>query len=144
MRAMVFESYGEPEVMRLRDVPVPEPQDSEVLIRVGYAGVNPSDSKARSGQSARAGYNFTSRFHRSRDPGRSVRRWDRFRHAASAWSRARFVRSALSFAARSARKARRVFQFGPRPSLCATASWTMRDSIRSGWAKAMRNPTGPQ
>jgi NADPH2:quinone reductase len=51
MRAMVFESYGEPEVMRLRDVPVPEPQDSEVLIRVGYAGVNPSDSKARSGQS---------------------------------------------------------------------------------------------
>jgi len=59
MRAMVFESYGEPEIMRLRDAPVPEPQDSEVLIRVGYAGVNPSDSKARSGQSARAGYNFT-------------------------------------------------------------------------------------
>ncbi len=53
MRAMVFESYGEPEIMRLRDAPVPEPQDSEVLIRVGYAGVNPSDSKAR------AGYNFT-------------------------------------------------------------------------------------
>jgi len=50
---MVFESYGEPEIMRLRDAPVPEPQDSEVLIRVGYAGVNPSDSKAR------AGYNFT-------------------------------------------------------------------------------------
>jgi len=59
MRAMVFESYGEPEVMRLRDVPVPEPQDNEVLIRVGYAGVNPSDSKTRSGQSACAGYNFT-------------------------------------------------------------------------------------
>jgi NADPH2:quinone reductase len=35
VRAMVFENYGEPEVMRLRDVPVPEPQDSEVLIRVG-------------------------------------------------------------------------------------------------------------
>jgi NADPH:quinone reductase-like Zn-dependent oxidoreductase len=42
--------------MRLREVPVPEPQDGEVLIRVSYAGVNPSDSKARSGQSARAGY----------------------------------------------------------------------------------------
>jgi NADPH:quinone reductase-like Zn-dependent oxidoreductase len=41
MRAMVFESYGEPEVMRLRDALVPEPQDSEVLIRVGYAGVQP-------------------------------------------------------------------------------------------------------
>ena len=58
MRAMVFESYGEPEVMRLREVPVPGPEDSEVLIRVGYVGINPSDSKARSGQSARAGYRY--------------------------------------------------------------------------------------
>ena len=47
MRAMVFDRYGEPDVLRLRDVPVPRPQDGEVLIRVGYAGVNPSDSKAR-------------------------------------------------------------------------------------------------
>jgi NADPH:quinone reductase-like Zn-dependent oxidoreductase len=53
---MVFDRYGEPDVMNLRDVPIPEPQDGEVLIRVGYAGVNPSDSKARSGESARAGY----------------------------------------------------------------------------------------
>ncbi len=37
-------------------------------------------------------------------------------------SDSRFVRSAFSFAARSAQKARRVFQFAPRPSLCATAS----------------------
>ena len=58
MRAMVFDRYGEPDVMSLRDVPVPEPQDGEVLIRVGYAGVNPSDSKARSGQTARAGYRY--------------------------------------------------------------------------------------
>jgi NADPH:quinone reductase len=28
------------------------------LIRVGYAGVNASDSKTRSGQSARAGYRY--------------------------------------------------------------------------------------
>jgi NADPH2:quinone reductase len=56
MRAMVFDRYGDPEVMGLRDVPVPEPRDGEVLIRVGYAGVNPSDSKTRSGQSARGGY----------------------------------------------------------------------------------------
>jgi NADPH2:quinone reductase len=53
---MIFDRYGEPDVMNLRDVPVPEPQKSEVLIRVAYAGVNPSDSKARSGESARAGY----------------------------------------------------------------------------------------
>ena len=42
--------------MTLRDAPVPEPQDCEVLMRVGYAGVNPSDAKLRSGQSARQGY----------------------------------------------------------------------------------------
>jgi len=60
MRAMVFDRYGEPDVMRLREVPAPEPQDDEVLIRVSYAGVNPSDSKARSGQSARAGYRVRS------------------------------------------------------------------------------------
>ena len=59
MRAMVFDRYGDPNVMSLKDVLVPEPQHDEVLIRVGYAGVNPSDSKARSGQSARAGHNFT-------------------------------------------------------------------------------------
>jgi NADPH2:quinone reductase len=53
VRAMVFDHYGGSEVMNLRDVPIPEPQDGELLIRVGYAGVNPSDSKARFGQSAR-------------------------------------------------------------------------------------------
>jgi len=58
MRAMVFDHYGEPDVMRLRDVPVPEPQDLEVLIRVDHAGVNPADSKARAGHSARAGYRY--------------------------------------------------------------------------------------
>jgi NADPH:quinone reductase len=58
MRAMVFDRYGEPDVMRLRDVPVPEPQEGEVLIRVGYAGVNPADSKARGGLSNRAGAVF--------------------------------------------------------------------------------------
>lgn len=58
MRAIVFDHYGEPDVLSLQNVPVPEPQDSEVLIRVGYAGVNPSDSKARSGQSARGGHRY--------------------------------------------------------------------------------------
>lgn len=58
MRAMVFDRYGEPDVMQLRDVSVPEPQGDEVLIRVGYAGVNPSDTKARAGHSARGGYRY--------------------------------------------------------------------------------------
>ena len=56
MRAMVFDRYGDPDVMTLRETPIPEPLDGEVLIRVAYAGVNPSDSKARSGERARAGY----------------------------------------------------------------------------------------
>ena len=58
MRAMVFDRYGEPDVMGLREVPVPEPQDGEVLIRVGYAGVNPADSKTRAGLGTRAGVAF--------------------------------------------------------------------------------------
>jgi NADPH:quinone reductase-like Zn-dependent oxidoreductase len=41
MRAMVFDRYGEPDVMHLKDLPVLGPQDGEVLIRVGYSGVNP-------------------------------------------------------------------------------------------------------
>ena len=53
MRAMVFDRYGEPDVMGLREVPVPEPQDSEVLIRVDHAGVNRADSKQRADQVAR-------------------------------------------------------------------------------------------
>ena len=54
MRAMVFDRYGEPDVLRLRDVPVPQPQDGEVLIRVGYAGVNPTRKPARARAHARA------------------------------------------------------------------------------------------
>jgi NADPH:quinone reductase-like Zn-dependent oxidoreductase len=33
---------------------IPEPQNDELLIGFGYAGVNPSDSKARLGQSHRS------------------------------------------------------------------------------------------
>jgi len=51
MCAMVFDRYGGPDVLCMRNVPVPEPQDGEVLIRIGYAGVNPADSKARSARS---------------------------------------------------------------------------------------------
>jgi NADPH:quinone reductase-like Zn-dependent oxidoreductase len=31
MRAIGFDSYGDPDVMRLRDLPVPEPQEGEVV-----------------------------------------------------------------------------------------------------------------
>jgi NADPH:quinone reductase-like Zn-dependent oxidoreductase len=66
MRAMVFDHYSERDVMCLRDVPVREPQEGEVLIRVGYAGVNPADSKTHAGHShARSIDIDTSTFHSS-------------------------------------------------------------------------------
>jgi NADPH2:quinone reductase len=54
---MVFDRFGGPDVMSLRDVPVPEPQNGEMLIRVSYSGVNPADSKTRSG-ATRAHYRY--------------------------------------------------------------------------------------
>lgn len=48
MRAIVFEQYGGPEVLRTVDVPLPEPGPGEVTIDVAWAGVNFADVKARS------------------------------------------------------------------------------------------------
>lgn len=44
MRAVTYHRYGAPEVvLRLEDVPKPEPKDHEVLVRVRAASVNPLD-----------------------------------------------------------------------------------------------------
>ncbi|WP_329135038.1 zinc-binding dehydrogenase [Streptomyces sp. NBC_01476] len=48
MRAIVFEEFGGPEVLRSVEVPVPEPGPGEVTIDVAYSGVNFADIKARS------------------------------------------------------------------------------------------------
>ncbi|HYD60513.1 MAG TPA: NADP-dependent oxidoreductase [Noviherbaspirillum sp.] len=53
MRAIVIDRAGGPEVLRLADVPAPEPGPGEVLIRVACAGVNPADWKCREGYLAR-------------------------------------------------------------------------------------------
>ncbi|WP_327671258.1 MULTISPECIES: zinc-binding dehydrogenase [unclassified Streptomyces] len=48
MRAVRFEEYGGPEVLRVaKDVAVPEPGPGQVSIDVAYAGVNFADLKAR-------------------------------------------------------------------------------------------------
>ena len=52
MRAMVIEELGGPEVLKLAEVPTPEPGPGEVLIRVANAGVNPADWKDREGRTA--------------------------------------------------------------------------------------------
>src|ERR1700720_3087897 len=48
MKAIVVHEYGGPEVLKLEDVPRPEPKESEILVKVIAAGVNPVDSAARS------------------------------------------------------------------------------------------------
>ena len=74
-----------------------------------------------------------------------LNRSDRLQYGASLSLQAKedFCVSASSCAGRSAQNARRVAQFAPRPSLCATASWTMSASRAPGCANAMRKPTGP-
>ena len=52
MQALRINSYGGPEVARLEDVPLPEPKDGEILVRVKAAGVNPVDWKIRQGDMA--------------------------------------------------------------------------------------------
>jgi NADPH:quinone reductase-like Zn-dependent oxidoreductase len=49
MRAAVIDRFGGPEVLRIADVPAPEPQPGQVRIHVAYAGVNPADWKGREG-----------------------------------------------------------------------------------------------
>ena len=48
MKAAVYERYGSPEVVSIRDVPTPTPQDGEVLIRIRATTVSTGDWRARS------------------------------------------------------------------------------------------------
>jgi NADPH2:quinone reductase len=50
VRAIQIEEFGGPEVMRLADLPVPEPDDGEVLIKVDRAGINWADTHQRENQ----------------------------------------------------------------------------------------------
>ncbi|HEY2603972.1 MAG TPA: NADPH:quinone oxidoreductase family protein [Thermoleophilaceae bacterium] len=47
MRAIQIEEFGGPEVLRLADLPLPEPGEDEVLIRVSRAGINFADTHQR-------------------------------------------------------------------------------------------------
>jgi NADPH:quinone reductase-like Zn-dependent oxidoreductase len=49
MRAVIMESYGGPEVLKLADMPLPSPLLTEVLVRVRAVGTNPVDTYVRSG-----------------------------------------------------------------------------------------------
>ena len=49
MQAIVYDQFGGPEVLELRDIAAPEPSADEVLIDNHYASVNPIDWKLREG-----------------------------------------------------------------------------------------------
>jgi NADPH:quinone reductase-like Zn-dependent oxidoreductase len=55
MKAVVIHEYGGPEVLKYEDVPRPEPQPDQILVRVIAAGVNPVDGMIRSGMFAKNG-----------------------------------------------------------------------------------------
>jgi NADPH:quinone reductase-like Zn-dependent oxidoreductase len=55
MKAIVIHEYGGPETLKYEDVPRPEPEDDQLLIRVVAAGVNPVDGMIRSGLFAKDG-----------------------------------------------------------------------------------------
>ena len=49
MKAIRIHEYGGPEVLRLEEVPCPEPGEGQVLVRIHSTGVNPADWQMRSG-----------------------------------------------------------------------------------------------
>ena len=50
MRAIGLTEFGGPEVLRVLDLPIPEPETGEVRVRVHMAAVNPTDTVLRSGE----------------------------------------------------------------------------------------------
>ncbi len=57
MKAAYYVDYGAAkDVLRVGELPTPEPQAGEVLVRMRFSGVNPSDCKRRQGIRDRPGY----------------------------------------------------------------------------------------
>jgi NADPH2:quinone reductase len=53
MKAIVVHEFGAPEVLKLENVPQPNPGAGQVLVHIRAAGVNPADTYMRSGNYAR-------------------------------------------------------------------------------------------
>lgn len=49
MKAIVVREYGEPDVMKLEEVSDLEPNESQILVRIKAAGINPVDTYVRQG-----------------------------------------------------------------------------------------------
>jgi len=53
MKAILVREFGDPEVLKLEEVPTPKPAAGQVLVRIHAAGVNPYDTYMRAGAYAR-------------------------------------------------------------------------------------------
>ena len=49
MKAAFFESFGEADVIKVGELPIPELKEGEVLVKIKAAGVNPVDAAVRKG-----------------------------------------------------------------------------------------------
>ena len=49
MKALLYASYGGPDVLRVAEVPEPSPGPGELLVRVRAASIGPGDCKLRAG-----------------------------------------------------------------------------------------------
>src|ERR1043166_3040477 len=53
MKAIRVDAFGGPDVLRLEEVPTPQPGQGEVLVRMHATGVNPVETYIRAGKYAR-------------------------------------------------------------------------------------------
>ena len=53
MKAIIAREYGGPDVLKLEEVPVPEPKENEILVHVIASGVNPADPLILNGKFAK-------------------------------------------------------------------------------------------
>ena len=49
MRAVRFDEYGDYDILRVADVPEPDPEPGEILVKMATAAVNPFDNTVRRG-----------------------------------------------------------------------------------------------
>ena len=59
MRAVTVDEHGGPEALRVEEIDRPEPDEGELLVEVGAAGVNPVDTYFRDGSYEPVGLPFT-------------------------------------------------------------------------------------